>query len=351
MKVIKGSYIDDCEFLLKDLTGVIKEISVKEKEELIKQGISYSNFISKEENPDIKIEKLFFEMINECGDKIAEYVGVLAEHIFKQKGENLVIVSLARAGTPYGILIKKYLKFKYNIDIKHYSVSIIRGQGIDFNAIKYILDMHPNSDIQFVDGWTGKGSIITELEKSIKQFNDKYNKKVDSSLAVIADPAKLCSVYGTRDDIAVPNSVLNSTVSGLISRTILNPKYIGESDFHGAINIDYLADEDYSQLYVLKISERFSNDVKVSKLEKVNIDYAKNIVLDIKKKYGIEDINKIKLSIGEASRVLLRRKAKVILLKDKNDIDVKQLVILAEQKNVKVEEYKDSDYKAIAIIE
>ena len=351
MKLIKGSYLNDCEFLLKDLTGIIKEISVKEKEEYIKQGISYSNFISKEEKPDSDIEKLFFEMISEYGDEIAKYVGVLAEHIYKVKSENLVIVSLARAGTPYGILIKRYLKFKYDIDIKHYSVSIIRGIGIDLNAMKYILDENKNGNIQFVDGWTGKGSITTELQRSISMFNEMYKVNIDPSLAVIADPAKLCEIYGTRDDIAVANSVLNSTVSGLISRTILNDKYIGKDDFHGAININYLEDKDYSQMYIDKISSRFSNDVKVGKLESIDLDYANNIVSDIKEIYGTHDINKIKLSIGEASRVLLRRKAKVILLKDKNDKSVKQLVMLAEQKGVRIEEYKNSEYKAIAIIE
>ncbi|MGL5574216.1 MAG: cysteine protease StiP domain-containing protein [Sarcina sp.] len=347
---IKGSYKKDCIFLLKDLTGILKEISIEEKEKLIAQGISYSNFISKEEKPNEDIEELFLKMLSCEASKIAEYVAILAEKIYKEKMEDLIIVSLARAGTPYGILIRKYLKLKYNIDIKHYSISIIRGKGIDFNALKYILDENKNAKIQFVDGWTGKGSIINELDKSITEFNRRYNQNIDKSLAVIADPAKLCEIYGTREDISVPNSVLNATVSGLISRTILNDKYIGKNDFHGAINIEYLKENDYSDFYVDEIAKCFTKNVECGIAEKIDSKYSKQVSQKIKDKYHVDDINKVKLSIGEASRVLLRRKAKVVLLKDIDDKEVKQLIILAKAKKVPIEIYKESDYKAIAII-
>ena len=348
---IKGSYKEDCIFLLKDLTGEFKEISIEEKEKLIARGISYSNFISKEEIPTEEVEDLFFDMVEKYSEKIAEYVSVLAEKIYKDKDSGLVIVSLARAGTPYGILIKKYLKFKYNIEIPHYSISIIRGKGIDFNAIKYILEHNENTNIQFVDGWTGKGSIINELKTSIDRFNDENNKNVDSSLAVIADPARRCNIYGTRDDIAVPNSILNSTASGLISRTILNDEFINAGDFHGAINIEYLKEYDYSQYYVEQIAKHFKKDNSVGDTKSIDLNYAKDITQRIQKLYNVEDINKIKLSIGEASRVLLRRKARVILLNDINDIEVQQLVLLAKAKNVPIEEYRECEYRAIAIID
>ena len=347
---IKGSYKNDCIFLLKDLTGILKEISIEEKEKFIEEGVNYSNFISKEERPSEEIENLFLKIVDEKASEIAEYVSILAEKIYSKKSNTLILVSLARAGTPYGILIRRYLKFKYDIDIKHYSVSIIRGKGIDFNALKYILDKNEDAQIQFIDGWTGKGSIISELNKSINEFNDKYRQNLDSSLAVIADPAKLCEVYGTREDICVPNSILNSTVSGLISRTILNENYIGEKDFHGAINIDYLKDQDYSEYYINEIEKHFKKDVKVEKGEKVDVEYSKNISEEIKREYKVKDINKVKLSIGEACRVLLRRKARVLLLKDKNDREVEQLITLAKEKNILIEIYKKGDYKAIAII-
>ena len=42
-------------------------------------------------------------------------IGVVEEKIIEKKGEKVVLVSLARAGIPVGILIKHYLFFKYKI--------------------------------------------------------------------------------------------------------------------------------------------------------------------------------------------------------------------------------------------
>lgn len=351
MKLIKGSYKDDCIFLLKDISNIVSEVSVEEKEKLIRSGISYSETISKEDKPTKSREEDFFKMLKEHGQKIADYVAKISDAIYKEKGNELVIVSLARAGTPYGILIKKYLRYKYDVQIKHYSISIIRGKGIDYNALKYIFKNHPKAKIQFVDAWTGKGSIIRELEKSIEIFNKENNQNIDNSLAVIADPAKLSKFYGTREDIAIPTSILNSTVSGLVSRTILSDKYIKDNEFHGAKMIDYLKEHDYSQLYIDRISKLFRRNIKDLDFEKQDREYAKDVTIKIKDIYNIDDINLIKLSVGEASRVLIRRKARMLLLKDISDQSVRQLVNIAREKKLEIKEYKDSDYKAIAIIE
>ncbi len=40
--------------------------------------------------------------------------------------------------------------------------------------------------------------------------------------------------FGTREDFLIPSACLNSTVSGLVSRTVLNDDLIGPADFHGA---------------------------------------------------------------------------------------------------------------------
>lgn len=81
-----------------------------------------------------------------------------------------MIISLARAGTPIGILIKRYLMQKYDVVVAHYSISIIRGRGIDHNAMEYILRHHNARDIQFVDGWTGKGAIQRQLMAAMSDY-------------------------------------------------------------------------------------------------------------------------------------------------------------------------------------
>lgn len=353
MKLINHSYNNDCIFLLKDLSHEVREITLMEKEKLIRAGVNYSEVISKEDKPSYAVKKIFFEMLDRDKTVTAFYVAKISEIMYKEKKDDLVIVSLARAGTPYGILVKKYLKYKFNIDIPHYSISVIRGKGIDFNALKYILREHEGAKIQFVDGWTGKGSITKELKKSIKIFNESNNCNIDSSLAVISDPAKLCNIYGTRMDFALASSCLNATISGLISRTIHNKKYIGKFDFHGAKILEYLRAEDVSQQFIDIIYSQFKS-IQISEKDLVvqekDEDYSINITNKIKDLYGVNNINNIKLSAGESARVLLRREPKVVLVKDKRDKNIQHILKLAEEKKVNVIEYKESDYKCIAII-
>lgn len=353
INLVKHSYKDDCIFLLKDLTDKIQEITIQEKEELIRSGVSYSEMISKESIPSKDIKNIFLNILNRDKKLIAYYVAKISEIIYRQKGNKLVIVSLARAGTPYGILIRKYLKLKYKVDIPHYSISIIRDKGIDSNALKYILSEHREANIQFVDGWTGKGSITKELNKSIDDFNNKNKTNIDSSLAVISDPAKLCKVCGTREDFGIATCCLNSTVSGLISRTIHNEKYIGKDEFHGAKTLYYLKDEDYSQYFIDKIDNEFNKiniDYKNLVLEIEDKEYSMKIVNKIRELYDVNNINNIKLSVGESARVLLRRDPRVVLVKNKSDKNVEHIIKLAEEKGVKIIEYKDSDYNCISII-
>lgn len=351
--LVKHSYNDDCIFLLKDLTNEIKEITIKEKEELIRSGVNYSEMISKENEPSEDVRNIFLNMLKRDKKLIAYYVAKISEIIYREKGKNLVIVSLARAGTPYGILIKKYLKFKYSLDIPHYSISIIRGKGIDVNALKYILGEHKEGKIQFVDGWTGKGSITKELDKSISKFNEENNTNIDNSLAVISDPAKLCRICGTREDFGIATCCLNSTVSGLISRTIHNEKYVGENDFHGAKTLYYLKEYDYSQYFIDEIVNVFK-DVKICeedlKLEFENKEYSVGVTNKIREVYDVNNINNIKLSVGESARVLLRRDPRIVLVKNKNDRNIEHIIKLAEEKGVEVIECRLSDYNCISII-
>ena len=54
--------------------------------------------------------------------------------------------------------------------------------------------------------------------------------------------------------------------------------------------------------------------------------------------------------MGESARVLLRRDPRVVLVKNKSDKNIEHILKLAEEKGVKVIEYKDSEYNCISII-
>ena len=336
---LRSSYSEE------DITGLVSPQSTEEREKLIQSGKHYSEMLPIEYVPTEKYMKVYYEALESYSKTVAEAVGKLSDKIIENKGREVVLVSLARAGIPIGILVKRYIRYKYSIDVPHYSISIIRGRGIDDNAMKFLLGKYRPEQLLFVDGWIGKGAILNELKKDIEAY-----KGVSSDIAVIADPANVTELCGTHEDILIPSSCLNSTVSGLVSRTFLRSDIIGKDDFHGAVYYGELADSDLSYDFINAIEKEFSmenNDDGIV-IEGQGIDE----VREIGKVFGVDDINLIKPGIGEATRVLLRRVPWKVLIDQryKGDPQLGHLVRLAEEKNVPVEYYPLTHYKCCGII-
>jgi len=364
-----GSYdADDVIFLLKDISNLIVEQDNEFRENAIQNGIHYSEMLPIEYNPSKEYMDIFYNTLEKSKIKIASLVSILSERIIAARGKNIVLVSLARAGTPIGILIKRYIKFKYNIDIPHYSISIIRDKGIDKNALTHILKNHASKEIQFVDGWTGKGVIQHTLTKACLELYEEFNISIDSSLAVLSDPAHCTTIYGTREDFLIPSACLNSTVSGLISRTVLNDKYISKDDFHGtkfyselkAADVsNFFIDEvcncfnDLNEDYILKLIEATSTSEVATDIEFegdfLNCKGLRDIE-SIKHKFNIDNINLIKPGIGETTRVLLRRIPFKILVDSFDNPNLLHIFKLAEEKHIPVELYKNMCYSSCGII-
>jgi hypothetical protein len=244
------------------------------------------------------------------------------------------------------------------VSLPHYSVSIIRDRGIDENALNYILSEHSEGKIQFVDGWTGKGAISLELTKACKEFEDKYGRKLDDTLAVIADPGYCTTFFGTREDFLIPSACLNSTVSGLVSRTVLNEKYIGKNDFHGAKFYRELISADVSNEYIDVITAEFASiftkaDEISTKRRKEEIDtgfYGMKNVESIQADFDINNTHYIKPGVGETTRVLLRRVPWKILLRDASSPFVQHILMLAREKGVEIVEYPNLQYLCCGLI-
>lgn len=350
-----GSYSqEDCIFLLKNINDQVKEIGVKERECHIQNGGHYSEVLPIEYMPKEEYMTLYHKILADTAQEIAYYVGVVAELIYRVKKENLVIVSLARAGTPIGVLIKRYLKEKYGVNFPHYSLSIIRDRGIDENALFYILNQHKASGIQFVDGWTGKGAIGKTLKLACKDFYERYGIKLDDTLAVLCDPGECTSIYGTRKDFLIPSACLNATISGLVSRTFLRSDIIGPEDFHGAKYYEEWKAIDESNHFIEAVAKYFkklqitSEDLVGKEPGKFN---AAQSVENIRVAFGIDSINRVKPGVGETTRVLLRRVPWKILVKDRKDPHLKHIILLAEDKGVEVVEYQDMCYSCCGLIE
>lgn len=343
---MRSSYGEkDVILLLKDITGMVEPQSTEEREMLIQSGKHYSEMLPIEYVPSEKYMETYRDALKNYARPTAMATGKLADKIIEQKGRNVVLVSLARAGIPIGILLKRYIKWKYHIDVIHYSVSIIRGKGMDGNAMDYILERHNEKDILFVDGWTGKGAIYNELKKNIASY-----KGVSTDLAVLADPANITELCGTHEDILIPSSCLNSTVSGLISRTFLRGDVIGEKEFHGAVYYGELKDSDLSYEFIDVIEAEFRAETESLEM-KIN-GTGMEEVRQIASENGIHDINLIKPGIGETTRVLLRRVPWKVLINShyKDDVSLEHIIRLAEEKKVPIIFQKLNHYKTCGII-
>lgn len=255
-----GSYpASDVTFLLKDLSNVSLERGTAEREEAIQSGVHYSEMLPVEYQPTEQYIELFHETLQHMAKKVALAVAVVSEMIVAQRGTaNTVLVSLARAGTPIGVLIKRYILERYEADLPHYSISIIRGKGIDENAVLYMLQQHgTDAELQFIDGWTGKGAIRQVLIEACEGMYKKYGITLNDDLAVLADPGYCSGTFGTREDYLIPSACLNSTVSGLMSRTVLRDDLIGPEEFHGAKFYKEWLDSDLSNVFVEAVTPYF----------------------------------------------------------------------------------------------
>ena len=337
---------DDVNILLKDITGMVKPQDVTTRETLIQNGAHYSQMLPVEYTPSDEYMEIYNTALVQYAKPVADATKNLCNKIIAERGENVVIVSLARAGIPVGILVKRYMKYAFNLDLPHYAISIIRDKGIDDNAMRYILERHKAQDILFVDGWTGKGAILGQLQAAVLDYKD-----VSPQLAVLADPANLTNLAGTYEDILIPSSCLNCTVSGLISRTFLRDDIIGKDDFHGALYYGDMQNQDVSHSFVEAIERNFNKDFCTDTPRKTTMNGYEESA-EIAKEYGVTNINFIKPSIGETTRVLLRRVPFLVLVNEqsKNDDELKHIIKLASEKNVPVVYRKMHNYKACGII-
>ncbi|MEV5898778.1 phosphoribosyltransferase [Streptomyces sp. NPDC052127] len=347
-------------WLLQDLSDVTLEAPTEEREEAIQSGgAHYAESLPVEYQPSEQYQELFHAALETSAARIAQAVGVVTETVIAERSPRPVLVSLARAGTPVGVLMRRWAQFRHGLDLPHYAVSIVRGRGIDANALRWLAAHHDPRDVVFVDGWTGKGAITRELAAAIEEFEAGGGAAgFDAEIAVLADPGSCVRTYGTRDDFLIPSACLNSTVSGLISRTVLRADLVGPNDFHGAKFYRELAGTDVSVAFLDAVAARFpevADAVGGAVKELLASDRTPSwegwrAVERISEEYGIHDVNLVKPGVGETTRVLLRRVPWKILARAGAGADLDHVRLLAGQRGVPVEEVGDLPYTCVGLI-
>ncbi|MFD7807009.1 phosphoribosyltransferase [Streptomyces cellulosae] len=347
-------------WLLQDLSDVTLEAPTEEREEAIQSGgAHYAESLPVEYQPSEQYQQLFHNALDASAARLAHAVGVVTETVLAERSPRPVLVSLARAGTPVGILMRRWAQHRHGLDLPHYAVSIVRGRGIDANALRRLAAHHDPRDVVFVDGWTGKGAITRELAQAVEEFEKTHGVSgFDPEIAVLADPGSCVRTYGTREDYLIPSACLNSTVSGLISRTVLRADLVGPDDYHGAKYYRELADADLSVVFLDAVSARFEEVTEAACAEAKDLLAADRTptwegwaaVERISEEYGIHDVNLVKPGVGETTRVLLRRVPWKVLARAGAGSDLDHVRLLAEQRGVPVEEVADLPYTCVGLI-
>ena len=365
-----GSYLPSEVTLLLDIVSAdsVNDISPTQKEALIQSGQRhYSDMLTLEKPPSATHEALYNQALMAGKQRMANDVTNLAFslhqlfHACVSSSQPLILVSLVRAGLPIGVLLQKALSdasASYALASQHYGVSIIRDRGLDPVALQYILQQHPHSPIVFVDGWTGKGAIYGELQRSLAQITDKrqqgqlfHQGEGVIPLVTLADPAGVAWLSASNDDWLMPASLLNSTVSGLISRTLYREPSDG---LHQAVYYDQLKPWDRSGEFIQTIDALRQQMPSPTPLTgKLLPTFAtQSVIDDLAARFAISNRNRIKPTIAEATRAILRRDPECVLVNEMADgQDTALLRHLCEEKNIQlIEDASIAPYQAVTII-
>lgn len=352
-----GSYApDDVTFLLRPVAA--RFVSVEEKERLIQSGEThYGHLLSPEAAPGPAYLDLYRAALARGGDRLAADVTRLAERLAARP--DLVLVSLARAGTPIGVLLRRRLA-RLGVDAPHYSVSVVRDHGVDAAALDLVAARHGPRGAVFLDGWTGKGVIAREVAASVAAWNARHapgaGEGFDPTLFVVSDPGGFAGESATPEDYLLPNAMLNATVSGLVSRTLLPA---GSADgpvlhgpvLHGAVLLHHLRPHDLSRAFVDDVAARFPDRAPPAPIaDPERRTRALAFLDDLRTAFGERPLNHVKPGVGEATRVLLRRLPEALVLRDPLDPDTAHLRALAEERGVPLHVRSDAPYRAVALI-
>ena len=368
-----GSYLASDVTVLLDIVDkdAVADVPVSQKEALIQSGQRhYSDMLTLEHAPTAMHEQLYQQALAQGTTRTATDIVNLAytlHHIFQQTVSlqcPLILVSLVRAGLPIGVLLQRALAdadSSYALPSVHYGISIIRDRGLDTVALQMILDSYPDSPIVFVDGWTGKGAIYQELARSLDIFSDPNHPNFANifhqgenviPLLTLADPAGVAWLAASEEDWLIPSGLLNSTVSGLISRSLYTEP---QSGLHRSVFYDNLVAVDHSLAFVEQIdSTRRSLSTSPQYLQTFKQPrYQTADLIDmLAAEYDISNRNRIKPTIAEATRAILRRDPECILLATADHPGTVLLRHLCSERNINITVLgaKILPYQAITLI-
>lgn len=339
-----------------DVTVLLEKVepnymSQEQRHQMIANGIHYNELISKEGIPSQKVLGLFKESVDSFGDNMAQMIRTMALTIHYLEPRP-VLVSLVRAGTPTGILVRRAL-LDMGVDAPHFSVSIVQGRGFDEVAIEHILSLgYRPSQLIFIDGWTGKGVVRSELSDALKKMSKNNGRMFRDELFVLSDIAGVAEHASTREDVLIPSALLSGPLCGLVSRTL----YRGTEDdpmMHGAAYLDYMEEVDVSSWFIELMDEKIRSATDQNTYKMVSMDTAQELMSDfigfLLEEYNLPSRERIKPGVGESSRLFLRKPPAKLIIRDTSRKEVAHLLEMAKEFEVDVVVMPEMPYLASCI--
>jgi hypothetical protein len=350
-----GSYApDQVSFLLRRIA--LETTALAERERVIADGGHYSEMIGPEDRPGRLRMRLFRQCLESNAARFSRDLAALAEGLIASvPAPPLVLTSIARAGTPVGVLLRARILARTGWaahEVPHYSISVIRDRGVDAAAVRWIAERHPADRIRFIDGWTGKGTIARELRATLSEAGTD----ADPGLWVPLDVCGVAAFAASSEDYLIPTTLLGGTISGLVSRSVLPRHDVGRECWHGCVELGHLRRYDLSRWLVERltpslVSEPAHPSWPVNRSGGADRFRETEATLDrLSHESGITDRNRIKLGIGETVRVLLRRQPRNVLLRPSASADHAMIRALAAERNVPVETRDDLPFESVAFI-
>lgn len=334
----------------KDVQVIIREadkdtVELKDDKYLqyLEKGGKPYNVLAYEKLPSHSMNLFYYVAMDKYARSTAALVATLAKKVYEKYGNELTLVSIGNSATPVGVLLKRYYEFKYGVTVNHYNISFIRNVGLDITALEYVRRRHSDKSILFVDGWTGKGLISDQLASQLVNYQN-----INKELAVLVDLTGHTSLCATHKDYIIPSACMNSVITGLVSKTFIDPKD-PKNSMHRAIY--YYRYESIDNTYgLIDGISRYFKELEESELftdTPVISDH--DLLRRLCKKYNKESLDNIRPGICESIRGLIKPTPDVLLVNSFVDEDAKYLINVAREKGIPVIKEDLGNYKCCVL--
>jgi hypothetical protein len=351
---------DDVTVLFRDLTGVLSPLPMDEVAAISRatNGTGHRSVVPVEEPPTAATLALYDRLEIDRAAEVALLAHVVARQLADEHPDGVVLASVARAGTPVGVVLHRVLRDLLGHPSAHYTFSFLPNIALDEAALRHIVAHHNPADVRFVDGWSGKGGVARHLAAALAEAAPRIGADLNPELVLLSDPGAASTTVGTRADVLLPSAVLNAPVSGLLSRSVT----IADGDGrHGAITYEDLRPYDRSLSFVdavlaaAAVTDARSVDAALTAVTAAGpaTFHGWAYMEQLATEFAMPNmLNFVKPGLNETCRALVARKpARILLDPTKEGEDTAVIRHLADEKHVPIEERHDMPYTTIGLAE